>query len=143
MVNSMQALEQILDQLDNSREKILVVLETLPDEALLTSGVINTWSIADLLVMLTAWESELVTAMMRLEQGRKPDKLLSAMSRRQAYNTALATSANPRNLDTVFDDWQQVRMQLEGWLENFSERDLTSRKRYKMVSRQSTQTNYC
>lgn len=131
LVRAMDELENILDRLDQSREKLLVAIEPLPDEALLEEGAVGQWSVADLLAILTAWEAELVTGLLRLDQGKKPTRLLQAMANREAYNKKRYTENKGRDLDRIFDDLQQVRAQLEDWLESFSSRQLTDRKRYK------------
>jgi hypothetical protein len=92
-------LEQLFDRLFESRERLLLALEMLPEEALWQQDVVGEWSLTDLLNVLTAWESELVTVMMRLEKGQKPDKLLAAMADPAAFNVRMATgsegSTNP------------------------------------------------
>ena len=124
-------LDDLLDRLFQSRERLLVALEMLPDEALWQSGAIGEWSIVDLLNVLTAWDSELVTAMMRLEKGQKPDKLLAAMVDREAFAARVVVQGRERNLDAIFDDLQGSRMHVEEWLEFFSERQLTNSKQFK------------
>ena len=62
-------LEELLDLLDSSRERLLVAIEPLPDQALLFKGVVDTWTIADVLSNLTAWEAEMVTG--RTSVGRR------------------------------------------------------------------------
>ena len=126
-MDDLPAIEQLLDQLDQSREKLLMAIELLPDEALLQADVIDNWSIADLLVVLSAWESETVTALMQIKKGKKPAKLLVALANPVAYNAQFTPNAK-RNLDQVFDDFQRVRTQLEAWLESFSEKELLRRK---------------
>ena len=65
----MFTLEDLLDRLDTARERTLVALEMLPDEALSQPGAIGRWSIADLLSILTAWDAEIVTGLMQLSNG--------------------------------------------------------------------------
>ncbi len=122
--------DDILEQLDSSRERLLIALETLPDDALLQSGVSGEWSVADVLVHLTAWESELVTGLMRIDQGKKPTKLVQAYADVDGYNARRHLENKDRNLDRIFDDLQGVRLQLEHWLEEFNDRDLENPKRY-------------
>lgn len=123
--------DDLIDKLDATREQLLVAIAELPDEALLQPNAIGKFSVGDVLVNITAWEAELVTGMMRLDQGKKPDKLLEAVANRQAYNQKRYQENKDRDLDLIFDDLQQVRVQLESWLEQFSERALTDKKRYK------------
>lgn len=126
----MQVLETFLDDLDQSRERLLVALELLPDEALLTPGVVGDYSIADCLALQTAWEAELVTGFMRLDRGQKPEALLQALAQPEAYDQQRVAENRARSLDAIFEDFQRVRVQVEEWLEEFSEKDLTKPQRF-------------
>lgn len=128
--------EELYDALDAARERLLIALDPLPDAALLQPGAIGDWSVRDLLAHLTVWEAELVTALMRLQQGKKPDRLLQALADRDAYNAARFLENKDRDLDRIFDDLQGVRAQLEQWLEGFSDRALTNPQRYKSLAGQ-------
>ncbi len=129
----MDELMVILDALDGSRERVLTAIEALPDEALLAAGAVGSASVADLLALQAAWEAELATGLMRLDQGKSPEKLLAALARPEAYDARRLAEYVGRDLDQIFDDWQLVRAKVEEWLEMFSERDLTSRKRFKAL----------
>lgn len=126
----MTSTDTILDRLDQIRERLLVTIAPLPDEALQEPGTIGRWSVADLLAVLTAWEAELVTGLMRLDQGKKPGKLLAALAEPEAYNAQRFAENQDRDLDRIFDDFRRVRLQLEEWLPALSERDLMDPNRY-------------
>jgi hypothetical protein len=127
----MSTLELLLDVLDETRERLLVAVEPLDDEALLMKQVVGDWSIADVLTNLTAWESELVTGLMKLDQNKQPGKLLDALADPDRYDRSFYEQMQDRDLDQVFEDLQLVRVQLEDWLSGFSENDLTKPKRYR------------
>jgi hypothetical protein len=130
----MNVMERLLDELDASRERLLVAIEALPDEALVRPGAAAGWSVADVLVNLTLWESELVTALMQIDQGKRPGGLLAALADPAAYNQARFTEFKGRELDAVFDDWMKVRLELEEWLEMLPDQDLTDKKRYSWLN---------
>lgn len=125
--------EDLLDRLDETRERLLMALEPLPDAALLTPGVIGRWSVADLLSILTAWDAEVVTGLLRLKQGKSPDKLLAAIRNPDAYNAGRYEEAQGRDLDVIFDDFQGARLHLEDWLGEFPEKTLTDPQHYKAL----------
>jgi hypothetical protein len=127
------ALEDLLDKLDVARERTLMALETLPDEALVAPGVIGRWSVADLLSILTAWDAEVVTGLLRLQQGKPPEKLLAAVANPDLYNAARYQDAQGRDLDVIFEDFQGARLHLEEWLGELSERALTDPRHYKSL----------
>lgn len=126
----MSSIEQLLDALDNSRERLLMAMESLPDEALLEKQVIGDWSICDVLNNITAWEAEMVTGMMRLQQNKQPVRLLEALKNPDSYDSQCYAENQDRDLDQVFIDLQQVRVQLEDWISEFTERELDNPKRY-------------
>lgn len=129
----MSALEDLLDRLDATRERTLVALESLPDEALVAPAAVGRWSVADLLSILTAWDAEVVTGLMRLKAGQPPERLLAALRNPNAYNAQRYQDAQGRGLDAIFDDFQGARMHLEEWLSEFSERALTDPGHYKTL----------
>jgi uncharacterized damage-inducible protein DinB len=119
----------ILERLDEVRVRLLEAISPLPDEALTQPGTVGEWSLADLLAHFVNWEAELVTGLNQIDQGRNPVRLLEALADRQAYNAERASEMKGRELDRIFDDLQGVRLQLEEWLESFSEADLQDRGR--------------
>jgi hypothetical protein len=123
-------IDEILDALDESREELLLLLEPLPDEALLVPGVNNDRSVADILAHLAAWESELVTALLHIDQGKRPARILAAAEDVDAYNARTYAENRGRDLDRIFADWQGARLQLEQWLDAFTPRDLNDPQRY-------------
>ena len=129
----MTSIEQLLDALDNSRESLLVAIEPLPDEALQEKQSIGEWSVSDVLINITAWEAELVTGLMRIRQNKRPDRLLEALKDPSTYDKQRFVENQDRDLDQVFLDLQQVRVQVEEWILEFSERDLNNPRRYQWL----------
>jgi hypothetical protein len=122
--------DEILEQLDNNRIQLLELLELIPEDSLVEPGTIGEWSIADVLTHLTAWESELVTFLMKIDQGKKPEKWLNAVQDIEAYNAQSYRENKGRDLDRIFDDFHGVRIQLEQWLEEFSNQQLNDPEKY-------------
>lgn len=123
----------IQEQLEEVRMQLLMAIETLPDEALTEHGAINDWSVADFLFLMTAWEAELVTGLMKVEKNKKPGRLLNALKNRRNYNKQRLAESPGRELDLIFADLRKVRVELEGWIEAFSDKQLTNPKQYKWL----------
>ncbi len=134
---SMSTLEFLLDALDERRERLLVAIEPLDDAALLQKYIIGEWSISDVLTNLTAWDSELVTGLLKLDQNKRPVKLMEALADPEGYDRAFYSAMQERNLDQIFADLQLVRVKLEDWLSEFSEKDLTKSNRYRGLNGRS------
>lgn len=118
------------EQLENVRLQLLEAIAELPDEALLAPGAAGEWSIRDLLFLLTAWDAELVTGLMQIKQKKQPKRLLDALADRAGYESAQLQIARKRELDPIFDDFQRVRLELEDWIAQFSDRDLSDPRAY-------------
>ena len=129
----MLTLEELLDRLDSARERTLMALEMLPDEALVQQGAIGRWAIADLLSILTAWDAEVVTGLMQLTTGKTPERLLAALRTPDIYNAQRYQDAQGRDLDAIFDDFQSSRLHLEEWLTGLSDRALTEPRHYRAL----------
>lgn len=125
------------EQLEEVRMKLLMAIEALPDGALVERGAVREWSIADFMFLLSAWEAELVTGLMNVEKGKKPGRLLNALKNRKNYNTQRLAESPGRELDLIFNDLQKVRVKLEGWIEIFSDKQLTNPKQYKWLKGQT------
>src|SRR5690606_28455768 len=113
--------DELQEQLENIRSRLLESIAELEDEALLQPGAVGSWSVRDLLFLLSNWESELVTALRQIESGKKPQRLLKALADRDAYNRERLEEIPDRDLDQVFDDLQAVRVKLEEWLTHFQD----------------------
>lgn len=122
--------DEIFENLESSREDLLLVIQELPDEAWSQSGVNGDWSMTDILVHIVTWESELVTCLMKLDQGKKPSRMLAAVADVDGYNARRYEENKDRDLDRIFDDLRNVRIQLEEWLPRFSNQDLNDGNRY-------------
>lgn len=115
---------EIQEEMDAVRLRLLETLAALPDEALTEPEAVGGWTVADVLAHFVNWEAEMVTALNKIDQGKKPANLLKAMADRQAYNASRYEQFKGRDLDRIFDDLHGVRVQLEEWLEEFSQADL-------------------
>jgi hypothetical protein len=126
--------ETLEDNLTRIREHVLTTIEPLPDEALLEPGVIfNDWTVADVLGVIAAWESELVTGLAEIQRRKKPTKLLEAARTYDDYIIARREEYRDRDLDAVFDDLQNVRIQLEVRLEDLTDRDMNNPREFRWL----------
>ena len=127
-------IETLEDNLTRIREHVLTTIEPLPDEALLEPGVIfNDWTVADVLGVIAAWESELVTGLAEMQRRKKPTKLLEAARTYDDYIVARRKDNQDRELEAVFNDLQNVRIQLEVRLEDLTDRDLNNPREFRWL----------
>lgn len=122
--------EELLEELKESREKTLGLLDDLPDEALEEPGVLGNWSIKDILAHLTSWEAELIKLLWQASQGQKPSSAHFSGRTVDQLNAQWFKENKNRPLERVLADFTAVRKQTLRRLENFSNKDLNNPDRF-------------
>ena len=64
--------DEIVDALEEEREKFLAVIDGLSDEALEEPGVVGDWSVKDIIFHLSMWEADLIQFLWQFSKGEKP-----------------------------------------------------------------------
>lgn len=121
----------VLKQLQEERAGLVAAIEGLSQDAMLRPGVIGMWSVKDILAHLTAWESELVTALARLDPSREPQLL--QIEDIDEWNAEQYHANAPRPLDLVLGDFHGVHRQLLKMVEDLDEATLTSVQRFRWM----------
>lgn len=113
---------ELLDALEQSRERFLDAVEGLPDEDLQEPGVVGDWSLKDLLVHLTRCEAELVKLLWQAGQKRTPTSAHFAQIPVDEQNERWYRESRQRPLDLVLEDFHGVRNQTIRRVEALPER---------------------
>ena len=118
--------DEILTELDASRKGLLDAMDGLTPAQLLEHGVVDEWSVRDVLQHLSLWEAELVRLLAHVEQGRRPTgEALSLHPDFAAINARWQAETRGRPLERVLEDFHGVRRQTLRWVERLSNDDLT------------------
>ncbi|MCU0484489.1 MAG: ClbS/DfsB family four-helix bundle protein [Anaerolineales bacterium] len=123
--------QELLDQLENERERFLDAIEGLSDEDLQRPGVVGDWSVKDIMSHISRWEAELIKLLWQARQGQKPTSMHFTQVDVDATNLEWFKESHLRPLRMVLDDFQAVRNQTILRTEAFSEKDLADPKRFK------------
>jgi hypothetical protein len=121
---------EILKALEDTREQFLDAIENLPEGALEEPGVVDEWSIKQVMDHISRWEAEVVKLLWQANQGERPSNLLTVQVDVDQINAQWAAEALKRPLQRVLDDFHGTRTQTIRRVEDFSDRDLTDPKRY-------------
>lgn len=121
----------VLQQLRAERAELLAAIEGLDQNALLRPGAMGLWSVKDILAHLTAWESELVTALSRLDPNREPELL--KIEDMDEWNAEQYSVNAPRPLELVLADFHGVHRHLIKMVEELDEPTLTSVNRFRWL----------
>jgi len=116
--------DELLDALEDEREKFLEAIEGLDDQAFSEHGLPNGWSINDVLFHLSTTEAELVKFLWQLSQNQKPVSIKVIDHNVHAPNPASQDQEQLRSSDQLFDDFASVRKQTSRRVAAIPEKDL-------------------
>lgn len=122
--------EELMGALEDERERFLDAIDGLSDEALEQPGVVDGWSIKDLLTHLTMWEAELIKLLWQAKQGQKPSSVHFSHVAVDELNARWQKEMQDRSLERVMADFHSVRNQTIRRVEAFSDKDLNDANRY-------------
>jgi hypothetical protein len=117
--------ESIITELKKSRENILEGIQDLSDQEMETPGVIDDWSVKDVLVHLTRWEAELVKLLWQAKQGIPPTTTHFGQESVDDINTRWHKESQSRPFKSVLNDFLGVRNQTIRRVEALTEKTLT------------------
>jgi hypothetical protein len=117
----------VLQQLQAAYDSMLTAIRGLPDEAMLRIGAVGIWSVKDILAHVTAWKSELVTALSRLGQQAPNIVLIEDIDE---WNLEQYRVNAPRDLDIVLEDYHGVHRHLVKTIESMDDKTLTNVRRF-------------
>lgn len=119
--------QQLLTALNEERAKFLKAIEGLSDEQMTEKGVIDDWSLKDILAHIATWESEMVTFIAQMKQGKKPHTNLMS-GKVEELNAEFYKNNKNRPLARILADFHGVRKQTIKQVELLSEKELTDPK---------------
>jgi hypothetical protein len=123
--------KNVLDQVLAARQILLAALDGLPHDLMLRPGAMGMWSVKDILAHLTAWESELVTALSKLDPQQMPALLkiddIDEWNQDQYHTTA------PRPLGDVLEDFHGVHKHLLRAIEALDDVTLSDPRRFRWM----------
>jgi len=120
---------ELIDSVKNGRAALLTAIAGLPDDALLRPFAIGIWSVKDLLAHLTAWESELITALAGLGRPGSVPHLIEIEDFDEFNEDQYRVNVR-RPLDIIQEDFANVHRQLILSIERLDEKLLNDRNRF-------------
>jgi hypothetical protein len=122
---------ELLEILEDSRQEMMEMIEDLPDNVLLETGVIGEWSIKDILAHLTFWEGQIVTLLFQTSNGMpKPTTVHFQDKSVDEVNKRWYESGKERALDIIWQDWAGIRKQTIRRVSEFNDKDLNDPQRF-------------
>lgn len=116
---------KLIEELQLSRREIETLLRGLNEEQMTEPGVMNGWSIKDILAHLARWEGEMVTALFQIKQGRRPSRAdIESMDEVDRLNADWHQQDRERSLNLIVQDFRGLRKQTLRRVEEFSHQEL-------------------
>lgn len=126
--------EEILERLEQSRRRFLEAIDGLAEADMQRSGVIDEWSVKDIMGHVSRWEGELVTMLWQLRQGKKPDRVhIEGDEDVDAINARWHEEGKDRALELVTQDFHGVRPQTTRRVREFSNEELNDPARFEWL----------
>lgn len=122
--------KHLLDVLEQSHNDFLDVLDTLDEQLMLEPKTIGNWSIKDLLMHLTLWETQLITLLFQVRNGQKPTTVHFSNQSDDDINERWHIEYQDRDLVNVLEDYYGIRDQTIRRVQEFSANDLFDSNRY-------------
>ncbi len=127
---------EIINRLQTSRQNFNEAIQDLPQESLEEPGVLDNWSIKDILIHLTFWEAELIKLLWQTSQGQKPTSAHFGASTVDELNERWYLENRARPFERVLADFQGIRKQTLRRIETFKESDLKNPRRFRWLQDQ-------
>jgi hypothetical protein len=111
---------ELLESIQTEWDALQLALDGISEQQMLLRGVVEDWSIKDVLAHITFWQVRLVTSMFKAEKGFKPDTT-GGGANVDRMNQQNYLDQKDRDFEAIWDDfessYQQILMRLENWTE--------------------------
>jgi len=115
---------ELLVQLEKSREEFLEAIDGLSEEEMQAPGVTGAWSIKDILIHLARWEAELIKLLWQARQGLRPTSAHFSGEDVDTINARWYSESQDRSLQSALEDFHGVRNQTIRRAEEITEKEL-------------------
>ena len=116
--------DKLISTLEESRAEFLECIQDLSKDELEMPGVINHWSVKDILVHLTRWEAEIIKLIWQLRKGIQPTTAHFDQSSVDEINDRWYQDSCSRSLEVVMNDFLGVRKQTIRRVKDLSQEEL-------------------
>lgn len=123
--------QEVLQAIREAREELLAAIAGLTPEQMRIPGAVGVWSVKDVLAHITAWESELVTALNQAQNRRVPH--IIQIEDIHGWNEEQYHINARRPLEDILNDLEGVHRMLLRMVEEMNERDLTDNRRFRWM----------
>jgi hypothetical protein len=128
-MSSKQRKENLIQTLESAQEDLQNLLDEMETEKLNEVGVVEGWSVKDILAHIAFWEQRVTAWAAALSQGTRPEPpFWSGDWSEERINQAIYEQNRDRPLRDVLDQWQAVHKGVLQAVQAMSDQELFERK---------------
>jgi hypothetical protein len=125
---------EIISALENGRANLLEIIDGLSEGDFEQPGVIDSWSVKDILVHLTRWEAEIIKLIWQAGKGTQPTTAHFDQFSVDETNERWFQESRDRSLKIVMSDFLGVRNQTLRRVRDLSQVELTDANLYSWLN---------
>jgi hypothetical protein len=134
--------EKLMDQIERTWSELLGSIEGLSDEQMLEPGVVERWSVKDVLAHVTTWEEESLKHLPEIARGEPQQRYKDVYGGLDAFNALKFEENQNRPLGEVKRRLHETHQRLLDYLETVPDELLHSRERFRTRLRWDTYSHY-
>jgi hypothetical protein len=123
--------ERLMVTMARNWDALLASIEGLTDEAMVRPGVVEQWSVKDILAHITTWEEEGLHHLPTVAQGRKAPTYASKYGSLDGFNALKFEENQRRSLDEVLARLDETHARLLAYLDTVPDELLHSKERFR------------
>ncbi|MCB9437238.1 MAG: DinB family protein [Anaerolineales bacterium] len=124
------AKQALINEYIQARRTLLAAMEGLTDDEMLRPGAAGYWSVKDIMAHLTAWESELITALVWVEQKKRGAPAIVKIDEIDEWNDEQYHISVARPLQIIREDFEGVAKHLIAAIEALDDDALDNNRRF-------------
>lgn len=115
---------------EKARQTFLDAIDGLEDDDYLAVGAVGIWSVKDVMAHLTAWESELITALVHVENNKKGAPNIMKIDEIDEWNAERYHESVSRGLQVIWDDFMGIPKHLSQAIHALDDRTLDDNRKF-------------
>jgi hypothetical protein len=134
--------QQLLKQLDKAWQALKESYAGLPDAQLAEPGVVDNWSVKDILAHVTTWEEEALQHLPSIAKGGRPPRYSVRYGGIDAFNAQMTEQKQRLPLSEVLRQLEETHHRLIAYIERAPEEQFTQETRFRRRLRLDTYSHY-
>jgi len=134
--------EQLLEKLDKAWVELRESYAGLPEAKLTEPGVVDDWSVQDILAHVTTWEEEALRYLPLIARGRKPPRYSVQYGGIDAFNAKRTEEKRGLSLSEVLRQLEETHRQLVEYVGSVPEEQFTRETPFRHRLRLDTYSHY-